>query len=59
MTNLDISLAYYLRMYINEIHDSINSENYTDTNKHELREAIKVFEVALDHIDIVQEILCP
>lgn len=55
MPNLDIALTYYLRMYINELHDVINSGNYVDNNKQELRDAIDLFDRTLDRIETIQE----
>jgi hypothetical protein len=55
MPNLDIALTYYLRMYINELHDVINSGECTDTNKQHLRDAIDLFDRTLDRIENIQE----
>ena len=56
MPNLDISLNYYLRMYINELHDIINSGECTDTNKQHLRDAIDLFDRTLDRIETIREL---
>jgi len=55
MTNLDIALNYYLRMYITELHDVINSGECTDTNKQDLRDAIDLFDRTIDRIETIQE----
>lgn len=57
MTNLDIALTYYLRMYITELHDVINSGECTDTNKQDLREAIDLFDRTLDRIETIEAML--
>jgi len=56
MTNLDIALTYYLRMYITELHDVINSGECTDTNKQHLRDAIDLFDRTLDRIETIREL---
>ena len=57
MTNLDIALTYYLRMYITELHDIINSGECTDTNKQDLRDAIDLFDRTLDRIETIEAML--
>jgi hypothetical protein len=57
MTNLDIALTYYLRMYITELHDVINSGECTDTNKQDLRDAIDLFDRTLDRIETIEAML--
>jgi len=57
MTNLDIALTYYLRMYITELHDVINSGECTDTNKQDLREAIDLFDRTIDRIETIEAML--